>query len=56
MLFSKTDRGKRRLDGAGPAPADLRKIPFFEMPQASGPGPAVEVEATSAEDRNNTRT
>ncbi|OCB86529.1 hypothetical protein A7U60_g6425 [Sanghuangporus baumii] len=41
-----TDRGKRRLDEAGPAPSDIRKIPFFEMSQAAGPGrPAVEVDS-----------
>lgn len=37
----KTDRGKKRLDASGPAPSNIRKIPFFEMP--TGPGPAITI-------------
>ena len=44
-----TDRGKRKLDEAGPAPSDIRKIPFFGVSQAAGPGrPAVEVDSGPA--------
>lgn len=44
-----TDRGKRKLDASGPAPASIRTIPFFELPSSSGPGPAIEVSTESSD-------
>ncbi|KAI5122144.1 hypothetical protein M0805_000791 [Coniferiporia weirii] len=45
-----TDRGKKKLDASGPAPANTRTIPFFEM--HSGPGPAVPVAVDSSPPRS----
>lgn len=43
-----TDRGKRRLNASGPVPDNIRTIPFFEMPVASGP--AVTIQSSSQPD------
>ncbi|CAA7259559.1 unnamed protein product [Cyclocybe aegerita] len=39
-----TDRGRKRLDEAGPAPENIRTIPYFKLPSGS---PAIAVETPS---------
>ena len=46
VLYTQTDRARKKLDAEGPAAQPLRTIPFFQPPSGTRHVSAISVEAT----------